>query len=450
MSIDRTYAIAATEVTRKQWRTFLLDQTWTDSQHEPNVASADDPNPMNLVNWYQAAAYCNWLSHREGIPEDQWYYQPNENGEYKSGMRPAPGFLTRTGYRLPTEAEWEFACRAGTVTTYSFGEDKTMLPEYSSYVGNSSGHTHSVARFKPNELGLFDMHGNVWEWCQDLGRFHPHVLGDPVFCDPLRGDAVTDSHSRILRGGGFEVDWSRLDSADRGWHRPALRTMAWGFRIARTIDPGPQRLPDHPWYRAHELGRKGSWSEAAGLMQQALAEFPEDDAQRWRDVTNVWHFLGKMDKVRANGDEMLRRFGSTEDPQVAHLIVVANLKDADREFNDTLERLIDVSVSSDDVHHLHGVGLCHLRCREFSKAIQWLQPTPTLSEYGQLYSLYYLATAQQHLGDHAAAQASLDEADRVRAAIRAGFADGDFGPQWYEWIGAEAVRREAEHVLGMD
>src|SRR5262249_51224900 len=126
--------------------------------------------PMTFVSWYDAAAYCNWLNEQEGIPKDQWCYLPNQAGKYDEGMKMAPNYLQRTGYRLPTEAEWEYACRAGAETVYSFGEPDGVIDKYAWYAGNTSGKLRRVGLLKPNDLGLSDMHGNAWGWTQDAYR----------------------------------------------------------------------------------------------------------------------------------------------------------------------------------------------------------------------------------------------------------------------------------------
>ncbi len=92
---------------------------------------------MIWITWYSAANYCNWLSEQEGLPKDQWCYLPNEAGAYAEGMTIPADVLERTGYRLPTEAEWEFACRSGTVTRYYFGLSIELLGKYAWYQANS-------------------------------------------------------------------------------------------------------------------------------------------------------------------------------------------------------------------------------------------------------------------------------------------------------------------------
>jgi eukaryotic-like serine/threonine-protein kinase len=109
--------------------------------------------------WYIAAEYCNWLSEQEGLPKDQWCYHPNEAGAYAEGMTIPADVLDRTGYRLPTEAEWEYVCRSGTLTSYYFGQSIELLEKYAWYQANSREHAWSCGSLLPNDLGLFDMLG---------------------------------------------------------------------------------------------------------------------------------------------------------------------------------------------------------------------------------------------------------------------------------------------------
>jgi hypothetical protein len=166
--IPRRFAIAAKEVTVEQWQRF--ERTHPQHGLPPSFVkqwSPDPDGPMIGFTWYIAAEYCNWLSEQEGLPKDQWCYLPNEAGAYTEGMTIPANVLDRTGYRLPTEAEWENACRSGTVTSYYFGQSIEVLDKYGWSQANSKVHAWSCGSLLPNELGLFDMLGSEFEWVQD-------------------------------------------------------------------------------------------------------------------------------------------------------------------------------------------------------------------------------------------------------------------------------------------
>ena len=129
-------------------------------------------------------------------------------------------------YRLPTEAEWEYACRAGTTTVFSFGDEVDKLDEYGWHVDNTEDQSHPVGKKKPNAWGLYDMHGNVWEWCQDWYSEYPsNSVVDPK--GPDKGEY------RILRGGSWESVARSLRSANRDGGKPNDRYSDIGFRVAR-------------------------------------------------------------------------------------------------------------------------------------------------------------------------------------------------------------------------
>jgi eukaryotic-like serine/threonine-protein kinase len=171
------------------------------------------------------------LSKQEDLPE---CYETDAKGQV---TRLKEKYLSLTGYRLPTEAEWEYACRAGAVTSRSYGETEELLGKYGWYQGNSKVRTWPVGSKQPNDLGLFDMHGNVWTWCQERYKGYPAPQDGGIFEDKEDILSISSTISRVLRGGSFVVLPVYVRSANRNWNAPPDRTSNVGFRPARTFTP---------------------------------------------------------------------------------------------------------------------------------------------------------------------------------------------------------------------
>jgi formylglycine-generating enzyme required for sulfatase activity len=149
----------------------------------------------------------------------------DQDGLYGNQTKTKVGYRGLQGYRLPTEAEWEYACRAGTVTAWSHGSDETMLEHYAWYDYNSGSKMHPPGWLKPNALGLFDMHGNAWQWCQD---FYYEARSNKGIED------IKDKNSLVLRGGSGHDSAMVVRSAFRRRGEPANRNDIYGLRVART------------------------------------------------------------------------------------------------------------------------------------------------------------------------------------------------------------------------
>jgi eukaryotic-like serine/threonine-protein kinase len=235
MIIPRRFAIAAKEVTIEQFQRFA--KTHGKFRLGPSVLpkfSPDPDGPWIGPDWCGAADYCNWLSQQEGLAEDQWCYLPNGAGAYAEGMTIPADTLDRKGYRLPTEAEWEYACRAGTVTSRYHGLSIDLLGNYARYEVNSQHHAGACGSLLPNDLGLFDMLGNVFEWCQD-GLNVRRPLRNGIHRDEINScESIIEKRPRLLRGGTFLSQPAFARSANRGRLAPSSWDTDDGFRLART------------------------------------------------------------------------------------------------------------------------------------------------------------------------------------------------------------------------
>src|SRR5262245_50854219 len=172
----------------------------------PSNGTGDANRPVERVSWFEAVEYCKKLNQ---ACEDQ--------------AKLPDGYA----YRLPTEAEWEYACRAGATTRFSYGEDRnaTQLSDYAWFTRNSDSMTHPVGAKQPNRWGLFDLHGNVWEWCLDRWE------------DSLRVGTITNSATvatgtlRVARGGSWLYEAKACRSANRDDYGPWDRCSDIGFRV---------------------------------------------------------------------------------------------------------------------------------------------------------------------------------------------------------------------------
>lgn len=198
------------EVTLKSFKQFIAATGKTDlvtqnfMENNPNGDNA----PVSTVNWNDAQDFVAWLNQ----------------------TKPA---ADRGVYRLPSEAEWEYAARAGSTTVYSFGDDPAQLGDYAWYSGNVESKGYKYAQpgtLKPNDFGLHNMHGNVLEWTQDC--CNPSYQGAPI-----NGKAweAGDCSRRVLRGGSWIIDANGLRSAGRDDFDAGHRSRSFGFRVARTL-----------------------------------------------------------------------------------------------------------------------------------------------------------------------------------------------------------------------
>ena len=170
--------------------------------------------PVEQVNWFEAIEYCNQRSQREGLSLAYTIYG---SGDYRTVI----WNHSANGYRLPTEVEWEYACRAGTTTRYNTGDNITK--NQANY-DKSYGRTTPVGSFNPNAWGLYDMHGNVWEWCWDLDDY------DSEQADSM---GVSSESGRVLRGGSWVNPARDLRSVSRSIDRPYHPHSTFGFRLSR-------------------------------------------------------------------------------------------------------------------------------------------------------------------------------------------------------------------------
>ncbi len=207
----------------------LLTLDWDVDFHDGIFSCREPERPVTDVTWYGAVACCDWQSLRQGLPRAYNHITWTCNGGSPYGT---------TGYRLPTEAEWEYACRAGSITAFPTGPITQVgydpidqsLDQIGWYRGNSGHSKHPVASKLPNAWGMYDMHGNAAEWCHDGWD----GLGTGPVTDP---DTRTSGSARAVRGGFYGDDAAECRSSARTWAHQDLWMCARGligFRVVRS------------------------------------------------------------------------------------------------------------------------------------------------------------------------------------------------------------------------
>lgn len=209
--VSRPFAISATEVTVDQFKKTVI-------RYKLKLADANGDAPARGVLPVQVAEFCNRLSELEGIPEDEWCY-PKANKLTVADCDPLPGFLEKTGYRLPTNAEWEFSCRSGSTTSRFFGENPNLIRLYG-WNAEEGRYMQPVGQLLPNAFGLFDMYGNVSEICVSVTANPDQTLG------------VT----YVRRGGSCFSEGISMTSAAESAYVPGTLSGSLGFRVVRSTN----------------------------------------------------------------------------------------------------------------------------------------------------------------------------------------------------------------------
>jgi formylglycine-generating enzyme required for sulfatase activity len=246
VTLTRGFYIGKYQVTQEQWEEVMGSEnnpSYFDGSvgKEPAEGEVQGKRPVENVNWFDAIVFCNKLSIMEKLSPaykingstdpDDWGNIPthiyhHENTELWNSTIEI--VANSKGYRLPTEAQWEYACRAGTTKDYSYGSDdpSATVGNIAWYYGNSGNKTHEVGKKSPNPWGLYDMHGNVWEWCWDWYSDYPET----AVTDPSGPSSGT---YRVYRGGSWGLSAVHARSSDRFHFEPTGISETVGFRLVR-------------------------------------------------------------------------------------------------------------------------------------------------------------------------------------------------------------------------
>ena len=449
--IERPFYAGATEVTRSQFRRFVEEKgyktevekdgkggwSWDAAKQwvqdprftwrTPGFDQTED-HPVVIVTSNDASAFCDWLSRREG----------------------------RT-YRLLTEAEWEYACRAGTTTRFSFGDDESALEQYAWCAANSGNHTHPVAQKKPNAFGLYDMHGNVWERCSD-GYDAAYYRRSPEVDPPGSPQAA----QRVTRGGGWFDHPRYRRSACRGSNPPGSQNFNMGFRVARSLESGEKSGllvrsgPPSGSRPGHEgPPAVGGVSPAPGKSVRGEDQPPRDPAiiEKDRRAAESMLLRGASVTLRLHGQEVVIVPGLPLLTEAFELTRVRlgdrpEVTDADLLPLEGLANLVELQLSK--AAKITDAGVAHLRnLRRIEKL--WLEGTG-LTDAGLVHLENLLTIQELYLGGTGITDAGLERLKGLAQLKRLGVGHTRITGTGFVHLGRlselEALGAEASGVSG--
>jgi formylglycine-generating enzyme required for sulfatase activity len=217
-ALPKPYLLGKFEVTQTEWENVMgFNPSNFGPKHAKLMGTDTSKFPVERVSWFDCVEFCNKLSEREELkPYYELTVTRRKGTDSKQIEEAEVKILGGNGYHLPTDAEWEHGCRAGTKTKYQGGENDEDLLDYAWFKDNSAGRTHPVGEKKPNAFGLYDMHGNVREWNEETLT-----------------NAMTVAPERVFRGGSWYASADNCAVSNRNRHGPAYRNHDYGLRVAR-------------------------------------------------------------------------------------------------------------------------------------------------------------------------------------------------------------------------
>ena len=486
--IGRSFAIATKEV--------------TDAQYKRSIFTGQSTDPLlntipHMVNWYGAARYCNWLSQREQIPEDQWCYPK----EIELGMTLPSDFLERSGYRLPTEAEWEYACRAGTTTSRPHGSGDLWLDRYVwCYETSNGGYSgRPIGQLKPNDLGLFDILGNASEWVQDPIDLFVIDPAGKARTDSRFAGLVASTSTRVTRGGSAPLAVSQNRSAFR--YSEASTSPSVGFRPARTYNPRnldtviakyreairlkPDDVSAHVnlglvlytggrldaaivEYReairlnpdlsasyvslAGALWDKGTLREMVAVLQQAVERKPDAAELRHRLALSLL-LAGDREGYHSACAATVERFGRATAGGILEAARACLLVPDDLDDLSAPLRMVEAATGAHPFLYPYVLGLAHYRAGQHEQAIRHLSASIETHPHWPTHVLTRLVLAMAHhrLGHAEEARRWLEKAHDPRGGEAWGLKPGEVlsatAPWWWDRGDYQILRREADELI---